>query len=285
MRGLVSHIEVATPATVEEAIGTLASGTFTPVAGGTDVYVFLNAGKAVGDRVISLHGLRPELRFISVNGVKLRVGALTTFRDVAGASAVIERVPMLAAAARTVGAAAIQCRGTVGGNIANASPAGDSLPVWSVLDAEVEFRSTQGTRRVAWDKLFLGYRKIDRRPDELLVAVNAKLPAPRARQWYRKVGTRNAQAISKVVLAGLADVERGTVKDIRLSLGSVAATPVRLPKTEALLNGQKLTPALARAAVESVKAEITPMDDVRSTATYRKHTAGNLVAEFLASLS
>jgi CO/xanthine dehydrogenase FAD-binding subunit len=285
MRGLVQHIEAVAPSTVEEALQVLASGApWTPVAGGTDAYVLLNAGRSVGDRVISLHGLRPELRFVSLQGEKLKVGALATFRDLAASSGLIDRVPILAAAARTVGAAAIQCRGTVGGNIANASPAGDSLPVWAALDAEVELRSASGSRRVAFRDLFLGYRRIDRRADELLVAVHAKIPAPRVRQGYRKVGTRLAQAISKVVFAGTLELASGgAVKEVRLALGSVAATPVRLPRTEALLTGEKLTPALVARAAAEVRSEISPMDDVRSTAAYRLGVAGHLVAEFLSA--
>ena len=286
MRGLVSHIDVTAPSTVEDALATMQSGAsagtpWTPVAGGTDVYVFLNAGKAVGDRVISLHGLRPELRFISLQGEKLRTGALTTFRDLARSSAVLARLPMLAAAARTVGAAAIQNRGTVGGNIANASPAGDSLPVWAALDAQVVLRSSSGSRRVPFNELFLGYRRIDRRADELLAEVRADVPSPKVRQYFRKVGTRNAQAISKLVVAGLLEVDRGTVKSVRVALGSLAATPVRAKATEALLTGEKLTPALVDEAVKTLRSEISPIDDVRSTAAYRLTVAGNLLRDFL----
>lgn len=288
MRGLVSHIEVTAPTTVEDALSAMRSGDlegspWTPIAGGTDVYVQLNAGRAVGDRVISLHGLRPELRFISLQQDRLRVGALTTFRDLARSSAILSRLPMLAAAARTVGAAAIQNRGTVGGNIANASPAGDSLPVWSVLDAQVVLKSASGSRRVAFSDLFIGYRSIDRRPDELIAEVRATLPSARARQYFRKVGTRKAQAISKLVVAGLIELERGKVANVRVALGSVAATPVRATATETLLRGEKLTPALVDKAVETLEGEISPIDDVRSTATYRQNVAGNLLREFLSA--
>lgn len=286
MRGLVSHIEVTAPETLEDALAAMRAGDvegqpWTPVAGGTDVYVLLNAGRAVGDRVISLHGLRPELRFISLLQDRLRVGALTTFRDLARSTAITTRLPMLAAAARTVGAAAIQNRGTVGGNIANASPAGDSLPVWSALDAQVVMRSTSGSRRLPFSDLFLGYRSIDRRPDELISEVRVTLPSPRVRQYFRKVGTRKAQAISKLVLAGLIELDRGKVADVRVALGSVAATPVRASQTETLLRGEKLTPALVDKAVETLKGELSPIDDVRSTATYRLTVAGNLLRDFL----
>jgi len=283
MRGLLSHLEVGVPATVEEAVTCLGDGrTWLPMAGATDVGVWLNAGRDLAGPVLSLHRLRPELRYVSVENDRLRVGALATFRDLARSEGLRARVPMLAEAARTIGAAAIQNRATVGGNIANASPAGDSLPVWLALGATVELRSAAGVRRVPFDTLFVEYRRIDRRPDELLTAVQAPLPPGRARQYFRKVGTRRAQAISKVVLAGLLETDRGRVRSVRIALGSVAPVPVRARRTEALLTGAKLDAALVREAANTLRAEIRPIDDVRSTAAYRLSVAGNLLAEFLA---
>jgi CO/xanthine dehydrogenase FAD-binding subunit len=176
---------------------------------------------------------------------------------------------MLAAAAREVGGAQIQNRGTIGGNVANASPAGDTLPVLAAAEATIVLRSSAGSRRVPFGAFYTGYRLTVARPDELIVAL--EIPVIRGRQWFRKVGTRAAQAISKVVMAGVGGQRP------RLALGSVAPTVVRLPATEAAL--------AARASIEEAQAalasEIAPIDDVRSTADYRRRVAANLLARFV----
>jgi xanthine dehydrogenase small subunit len=180
------------------------------------------------------------------------------------------RLPMLAAAAREVGGAQIQNRGTIGGNVANGSPAGDTLPVLAAADAVVVLQSASGSRRVPFNEFYTGYRQTVRRADELIVGF--EIPRLRGRQWFRKVGTRAAQAISKIVVAGI----KGDVP--RLALGSVAPTVIRARRTEAALaRGESI-----ETARQTLLEEISPIDDIRSTAAYRRQVAANLLTAFLA---
>lgn len=244
----------------------------TLIAGGTDVMVHLEAGTIDPPAFIDLWGCA-DLRGIDDHG--RRIGALATWTDLA-------RHPALPAAlracARTVGATQIQNRGTVGGNIVNASPAGDSLPLWLVLDARFELRGPDGVREVPAASFWTGYRRTALRPDEVLTAV--VLPPVEGEVHYRKVGTRLAQAISKVVLAGrLVRDAAGTVTDARVALGSVAPVPVRAHAVEAALVGRPPDPA----AADRVEIDVSPIDDVRSTAAWRRRVARNVIAAWLAS--
>ena len=209
-----------------------------------------------------------ELRGIGLDGVAFEIGALTTYSEIIASKLVTRRLPMLAAAAREVGGAQIQNRGTLGGNIANASPAGDTLPVLAAAGAAVILRSTRGQRTVPFESFYTGYRTSVRRPDELIVAV--EFPAVDGRQWWRKVGTRRAQAISKIMMAGV----RG--REVRIAIGSVGPTVILARQAAAFLHGGG---TLAGAQAALVR-EITPIDDLRSTRAYRARVAANLLAEF-----
>ncbi|HEX2203306.1 MAG TPA: FAD binding domain-containing protein [Longimicrobium sp.] len=268
MKTAATALELRTPRSLDEALALLRDeGPLVPVAGCTDVYVALNAGTHPARRFVDLWGL-DELRGISVEGDVLRLGALTTYTELVRSEAVRDRLPALAAAAREVGGVQIQNRGTIAGNVANGSPAGDALPVLAVAEAVVVLRSAGGERRVPFAGLYTGYRTTVIRPDELIVAV--EVPRVEGRQWFRKVGTRAAQAISKVVIAAV------RAPRPRIALGSVAATVVRLPATEACLadGGSAGDAALVLAE------EIRPIDDVRSTAAYRLRVAQNLLRQW-----
>jgi CO/xanthine dehydrogenase FAD-binding subunit len=270
MLGIVSPLELLRPRSLSEALRMLRDeGPMVPLAGATDLYVLLNAGTLPGERFLDLSPLSP-LRRIAMRGDTLVVGALATYTQVIRARHVRARLPILVEAARQIGGAQIQNRGTIGGNIANGSPAGDSLPVLAVADAVVVLRSHGEERRVPFAHFYTGYRATVRRPDELIVAV--EIPPLEGKQWFRKVGTRAAQAISKVVIAAVRS------HPPRVALGSVAATVVRLPRTEsALASGAPI-----EEAVRVLHDEIHPIDDVRSTAEYRRTVAGNLVRRFWA---
>jgi len=242
-------------------------GPLTPLAGCTDVYVGLNFGTLAAKKFLDLWPL-DDLRAIQVSDGALSIGALATYTEIIRSAPVRRRLPILAAAAREIGGVQIQNRGTLGGNIANGSPAGDTLPVLAVADATLVLASAGGTRRVPFNSFYSGYRKSVLRPDELIAAV--EIPRVEGRQWFRKVGTRAAQAISKVVMAGIRSDRP------RLSLGSVAPTVVRLPRTEAAL-ASAAGIADARRALD---AEIRPIDDLRSTAEYRRRVSGNLLEQF-----
>jgi CO/xanthine dehydrogenase FAD-binding subunit len=261
------------PRSLDEALGMMrARGPVIPLAGCTDVYVELNAGHVPGQRYLNLARL-DALRGIEVTGGSgaddvLRIGALVTYTELIESRLVAERLPILAAAAREVGGIQIQNRGTLGGNIANGSPAGDTLPVLAVAEAVIVLASASGTRRVPFTSFYTGYRASVRTPDELIVAV--EIPPVRGKQWFRKVGTRAAQAISKIVMAGVRDSVP------RISLGSVAPTVVRLPETEAHLGRGGSLDEAARI----LAAEIRPIDDLRSTAAYRRQVSINLLGQF-----
>ncbi len=268
MRTAISTLELIEPRSLTDALQRLRDeGPLVPLAGGTDIYVSLNAGVPPGRRFLNLWPL-DELRGIAVRGDILSIGALTTFTEIARSPDVVERLPMLVAAAAEIGAVQIQNRGTIGGNVANASPAGDSLPALAAADAVVVLESAAGRRRIPLVGFYTAYRQTVRRPDELLVAI--EIPAVAGRQWFRKVGTRAAQAISKVVMAGV----RGPKP--RVALGSVAPTVVRATRTEALLAAG----APIDEARSALMADISPIDDLRSTAVYRRRVAGNLLAAF-----
>lgn len=237
-----------------------------PLAGGTDLMVMLHAG-AVHPRpraVLDLWAL-PELKGVRRAHGMLEIGAAEPYTGIIRARDAQAHVPALVAAARTIGAAQIQNRGTLGGNLANASPAGDTLPVLLAYDAVV----VTDRRAIPIDAFFTGYRKTALQPDELITAVHI----PFGRQVvFRKVGTRAAQAISKVVMA----VSRHPA---RIAIGSVAEIPLRARRAEAALERGDLDGAVA-----AVAADIRPIDDVRSTAAYRRAVTQNVLRELLDAL-
>jgi len=255
-----------------------------PIAGGTDVMVLYSAGKLPNRNLINIWNI-PELRQIEVFSDRIRIGAACTYTALREHEIVSREFPLLATAASWTGGIANQNRGTLGGNIANASPAADSLPALLVYDAEVTLISVRGERRLAYRDFHTGYKKTALAVDELIRDISL----PRRFAGYfshtRKVGARNAQAISKVCLAGLGQIAGGMIRDLRLAMGSVAPVPLRLNDTERVLTGKKIDSSLIETAKKSVVEEIQPIDDIRSTARYRAAVAGNLVAEFLEKLA
>ena len=269
----LSTLSLFRPSTLRDALHMLHDeGPLIPIAGCTDVYVNLHFGLTKDRRFIDLWPLS-ELRGITSDRQSLRLGALTTFTDIITSPLVRKRLPMLVAAAGEIGGKQIQHRGTIGGNIANASPAGDALPVLAAANATVILQSASSERRVAFSDFYTGYRTSVRAADELIVAV--EIPRIDGRQYWRKVGTRRAQAISKVMCAAVRS------HDVCIALGSVAATVVRLPQTERILSSGG-TVDEAKAAV---RAEIAPIDDLRSTADYRRQVSANLIEDFWNSTS
>lgn len=271
MRTAISPLALLEPRTLREALAMLRDERgLVPLAGCTDLYVAMNFGTLPprATRFLDLSRLVRERR-IAARGGTLVLGALATHSAIIRSALVAKRLPMLAAAAREIGGPQIQNRGTIGGNVGNASPAGDTLPVLAASDALVVLASARGgERRVPFGEFYTGYRASVRRDDELIVAL--EVPRVDGRQWFRKAGTRAAQAISKVVVAGI----RGDIP--RFALGSVAPTVVRARRTEAALAAGAAMDE-ARAALDS---EIAPIDDDRSTAAYRRRVAGNLLARF-----
>ena len=274
------------PGTLEEA---LAARRRWPehllLAGGTDLMVDAR-GRPEPPGIIDLFGL-PEL--CGVTGLPdggLRIGALTTYAQLLRDPAVSADLPALHAAAREVGAVQIQARGTLGGNVATSSPVGDTLPVLLALGAELELASSEGARRCAYEDFICGYRQTTLGPAELIVAFCFPPSCRLARQYWRKVGSRRAQTISKVMVAGAAWLEEdGRIASVRLALGAVADRPLRATSAEAVLGGERPGPALAQQAREALVADISPIDDLRSSAAYRLRVAQNLVARFVLELA
>jgi CO/xanthine dehydrogenase FAD-binding subunit len=258
------------PRSLKAALSLLASDpTLTPIAGCTDVYVGLHFGTMPGKRFIDLWRLK-ELHGITVERDVLRIGALSTYTEIIASALVQKRVPMLVEASREVGGAQIQNRGTLGGNVANASPAGDTLPVLAAANARIVLRSQAGTRTVPFEEFYTGYRTSVRRPEEVIAAI--EIPRIDGRQWWRKVGTRRAQAISKIMMAAV----RG--RDVRIAIGSVAPTVILAKNAAAVLSsGGSIADAKA-----ALRSDIAPIDDIRSTREYRAAVAGNLLAQFWA---
>ena len=274
---------VHSPRSLDEAYLLLTDGgaAWRPMAGGTDLLAEI-AGELgpPPDRVLDIWAL-DDLRGISLEGDELVIGALTTYSDLRTSAVAGELLPALVAASATIGAAQIQNRGTVGGNLAHASPAGDTLPILLATDTAVVLGSAAGERSVPASEFFTAYRQTALRDDELVLRVRVPL-LPRRHVRFRKVGTRRAQAISKVVMAvSWLTADDGTWNDTRVALGSVAAIPVRARATEATLDGRQPVRDTAEAAVAALEAEIKPIDDVRSTAEYRRLVAGRVLRRII----
>ncbi|HEY9284858.1 MAG TPA: xanthine dehydrogenase family protein subunit M [Pyrinomonadaceae bacterium] len=282
MRAYVPDYELRAPRDLADALELLARepGAWRPFAGGTDLMVLFEAGLLAHKKFVSVWRLG-ELRGIEVSPDHVTLGALTTYTDVLGDETLRREFPSLCAAARETGGWAIQNRGTLGGNVANASPAADSPPALAAYGARLELVSASGARWLDYADFHTGYKQTAMRADELIARIRLPRAAVGAISYYRKVGTRRAQAISKVCMAATAERAGGRLVSARIALGSVAPTVVRCRRTEELLRDQTVDAELIAAARAAIAEEIAPIDDVRSTAEYRLRVAQNLLEDFL----
>lgn len=282
MRGSVPSYELRTPGSIADVLALLKTepGVWKPFAGGTDLMVLLEAGRLSHRNYIDIWGLN-ELRGIEVTDAHVILGALTTYTEVQTNPILQSEFPMLCQAASETGGLAIQNRGTLGGNIVNASPAADSPPAFLAYDAEIELVSSGGSRWLPYNGFHTGYKQMHIAPDELLSRIRLPRNTRGASHYYRKVGTRKAQAISKVCLAALARIDQGHIEYVRIALGSVAPIVVRCVETENTLRGRACGAETTLAACASLSREISPIDDIRSTAKYRLQVAKNLLTDFL----
>ncbi len=265
------------PQSLDEAVRHLEEDpSLVPTAGCTDLMVRGPEALHSMDRVLDLLGI-PELRGIREVDGAIEIGATATFTEIRRDPAVRAAFPTLAEAASRIGGWQIQNRATLGGNIANASPAGDSLPVLLALDAVIVAASPQGLREIPYAGFHTGYRKTALQPGEIVVRVRLPRPPEGSFQAFRKVGTREAQAISKVVVALAGRLDGGRIAELRLAAGSVAATPVRLKTAEEAVRGLEAGPEAADIAGREAAREVTPIDDVRSTADYRRFALERVV--------
>ncbi|HZH90586.1 MAG TPA: xanthine dehydrogenase family protein subunit M [Pyrinomonadaceae bacterium] len=286
MRAYLPDYDLRAPKTLSDTLELLAreAGVWRVFAGGTDLMVLLEAGVLKHRNFLTIRHL-PELRGIHITPEHITLGALTTYTEIQRSADVLREFPLLPAAARETGSIAIQNRGTLGGNIVNASPAADSPPALIVYDAELELVSASGARWLAYRDFHTGYKILDMRPDEILGRIRLPRATGDLHTYYRKVGTRKAQAISKICFAaGARLASDGRITDARISLGSVAPTVVRCTRTEDILRDRTPDEATIRDARAMLTSEIAPIDDMRSTAQYRARVAANLLADFLVNL-
>ncbi len=287
MRANVPAYNLVVPGSLRDCLARLKDepGRWRPFAGGTDRMVLFEAGKLQHREFLSLTALK-ELQGITWSDSHFTMGALTTYSDLRADARVRQEFALLTEAASQTGALAIQNRGTVGGNIANASPAADTPPALLVYDAELELVSSGGARWVPYAGFHTDYKKTLLRPDEIIARVRLpRLPSGEWKTFYRKVGTRKAQAISKIAFAGLARMSVGRIEEVRFALASVAPVPLRASAaTEATLRGQAPSPAAVAACQREFAAQLKPISDIRSTDRYRRQVALNVLEEFVDSL-
>lgn len=282
MRSYPADYELVSPGNLDAVLHLMCdeAGQWTPLAGGTEIMVQFGAGRLAARRLVSIGNL-PELRAIVETDAALSIGGGCTFSQLRADPRVQRHFPMLARCASWTGSIANQNRGTLAGNIANASPAADSPPALFAYGAEIELISASGTRRLPYEQFHLGYKKTALAPDELIYRIHLPKKFGGALSFVRKVGTRNAQAISKICMAATARFEAGCFRELRIGMGSVAPAPMRLRETEQVLLGRAIDAASMADARSTLLREIAPIDDIRSTAEYRKLVAANLIEEML----
>jgi CO/xanthine dehydrogenase FAD-binding subunit len=285
MRSDPADYEMVAPGSLQAVISLLANepSQWLPIAGGTDVMVQYAAGKLPSRKLVSIWNLA-ELRGIEIGSNEITIGAGSTYTELRENKTVASEFPLLAQAARWTGGIANQNRGTLGGNIVNASPAADSLPALLAYQAELILVSVRGEHRVPYLGFHTGYKKMNLAPDELIQAIRLRREFSGYFHYARKVGARNAQAISKVCVAAVGRLNGAAAEDVHIAVGSVAPIPLRLAETERIVTGKRIDRDLMLLAKRTAAAEIQPIDDIRSTAKYRAAVAGNLVAEFLEQL-
>lgn len=286
MRSYPAEYEMVSPGSLEGVLRLMDQepGQWLPVAGATEVMVMFSAGKLGARRLVNLWGLR-ELREIREEDGLLILGGGCTFSQIRNCEAVLKHFPLLAQAASWTGGIANQNRATIAGNIANASPAADSPPALLAYDAELELVSVRGRRRIPYREFHLGYKRTALASGELILSVVLKKHCDGYFSYGRKTGARNAQAISKVCMAGVGQVRDGLVEDVRIGIGAVAAVPLRLSVVEAVVRGERIDEAVIANARKALDGVIAPIDDIRSLAEYRRFVAGNLLEEFLRGLA
>lgn len=271
------------PTTLDDALGLLAD--FGPstriIAGGTDVMVRVKRGMIPAEQttLLSVH-LVPEMVGVSVDDGVMTIGAVTTATDLVLDPLVSEHTPILAEVADRIASAQIRNLATIGGNLANASPAGDLISPLLLLDASIVLASRATQRQIPVEEFFTGPGETVRRPDELLTAIRIAIPPPERVFCFEKAGTRPSMECS-VVTVGLAFTsDNDRLRDVRVAFGALAPVPLRGRKTEAVLEGEALSEDIIDAAAQAAAGEVSPISDVRSGAEYRRF----LAAEFLRRL-
>jgi CO/xanthine dehydrogenase FAD-binding subunit len=281
----MQEFEFYSPRTLEEVCQVLADPGGRLIAGGTDVIPQLRGGRLRAARLVDL-SRQGDLRFIEVQDGRVYIGALATYAQMIGSSLLQTETPALVQASCVVGSVQTRHRGTLGGNIGNASPAGDTLPPLLVLNAEVTLVSAEGERSLALAELLQGPGQTTIGGHEVIHHVSIERPPPNASSIFVRLGNRRGMAVSVASAALVLCVGDGKVVDeARIALGAVAPTAIRCPRAETLLRGEPLTPALVEEAARTAAAECSPIDDVRGTAGYRRNAVAHLVRRGLNALA
>ena len=283
MRADATQYDLVAEPTLTATLRLLAQGRHTPIAGGTELMVAFSAGRLPTRPLVSLGHLR-ELRFIRMDAESITLGAGTTFADLRRSPEIAQELPLLALAASWTGSVANQSRGTLGGNLVNASPAADSPPALLCYEPTLRLVCSTGERLLPYTDFHLGYKRTALLPGELLHSLTIPRAYAGFQGYLRKVGTRNAQAISKVALAVLARTVEGRIAEIRIGAASLRDTPMRCRGAEQVLLGERVTLPLIDQARRALADEVRPIDDIRSTAAYRAAVAGNLLQDALTNL-
>ena len=285
MRGFVPDFHLQVPTDLKACLQLLEKepGHWKLFAGGTDLMVLFESGKLKHKNFLDLSRFS-ELRGISVEKNELKIGAMVNYREIQDHAEIQKRFPLLVRCGQMTGAKAIQNRGTLGGNIANASPAADTPPALLAYQAEIELLSAQGLRRMKYSEFHKDYKKSELKNNEIISAIYLPLGIAWTHHYYRKVGTRAFQSISKIALAGAAQIENGVVKNISLGLASVAAMPLRGTELEKVLLGQKMDSLNLKQTAQEFSQKLKPLDDIRSTKAYRSLVVENVTEQFLICL-
>jgi CO/xanthine dehydrogenase FAD-binding subunit len=282
----MQEFEFYSPRTLEEVCQALADPGGRLIAGGTDVIPQMRDGHFRARRLIDLTR-QPDLRFIEGHNGRVHIGALTTYAQMIASSLLQTEAPALVQASSVVGSVQTRHRGTLGGNIGNASPAGDTLPPLLVLNAEVTLVSTDGERSLALAELLQGPGQSAIGGHEVIHHVSIERPPPNASSIFMRLGNRRGMAVSVASAALVLRMGAEKVVDeARIALGAVAPTVIRCPRAETLLRReQPLTQTLVEEAAQTAAAECSPIDDVRGTAGYRRNAVAQLVGRGLQALA
>lgn len=280
---MLPEFELLLPKTLPEALGLLAAHApdVAPLAGGTNLVPDLRSGRHTPPVLVNVERL-PGLGELRRDDGHLILGGGVTLTEVLKSALIAEQAPVLHQAAAVFANPLVRNRATVGGNLADASPAADTAPALLVLDAEVELTSQAGTRTVPLHEFFTGVRKTVRRPDELITTLRWPVLPPHTITAFHKIGLRKADAIAVINAAVRVTTDgAGRCREARIALGAVAPTPLRIPTAEAVLQDQPLTPAVIAEAARLAAEAVTPISDVRGGAGYRRRMAEVLVRRLL----
>lgn len=284
MKAFIPAYNLVAPKSLEEALLLIYKNDHTIIAGGTDLMVQLESGRLATDKIyVSLHQIK-TLKGIQINKEETRIGALTTFGEIRNHKTLKNEFPLLIEAAQSLGSLAIQNRATLGGNIANASPAADSAPPLLLYDAKLELISLDGQRTIFLRDLYLDYKKLSLKNGELIKTIILPSQEKGLKCCYQKVGTRGAQSISKISFCSSVKMKTEIIQDIRLAWGAIAPIPMRTLLLENYLRGKVIDEDVITEAIKYLSFEISPIDDIRSQKVYRERVAQNILRNFLENL-